>query len=599
MEQKKAAFLVRCSTNKQDYDRQVEDLLREAERFGFIVYEPIFGEHITGKDDSTKRDRLSIMRMKNDAVEHKFDVVLISEVSRLSRDTVSGRVYVREMCNLGIPMYFRDKRNWTIDLETGDLNEGFIRELGGYFDGAADYLKSLKTQVASGRRTQLSNNLMTIGRPPIGYKRRGGKDRWTKSEIIIDEELSPMIKDIFDLYLEEESTLKSVSLDISHRYKRVSVSHVYQILTRESYATGKMVVSLSDPDRKKQAPEEYVITFDPIVEKEKFDLVQVKLNKNRSSKVPYPEQKTRPLSRLIRCSSCGHAFSPRQRSGDKPGEKYRMIGDKIDLVWLCCSRINNSCECNSHINLNDEKLTSIIWGLVKKELLPYADLNKDEREEKTIYAKKKLEEAEEHIVLCQKEIQGTEILSKRAYTAYINAPESTVELALKNYNETLVQIQKTKSNAEQEISRMNEQIKRCKDTIEYYSRTEVTEEYINSIKDNDEEKRKFFVQLIDKIIPYSFEQGKFVLELYTVNDVYYIIMDARVKKNRLAYYVPLAFGLWQDSNEFSLNDRKRDAYFIVRNYKMLEIPKQVTDPSHVSYVDMKDLCALNEWIYKY
>lgn len=57
----RAAFLIRCSTKKQDYERQVNDLTRLAKKFGYTSSDNmIFGEHITGKDDASKRDRQSI-----------------------------------------------------------------------------------------------------------------------------------------------------------------------------------------------------------------------------------------------------------------------------------------------------------------------------------------------------------------------------------------------------------------------------------------------------------------------------------------------------------------------------------------------------------
>ena len=51
----RAAFLIRCSTKKQDYERQVNDLTRLAKKFGYTSSDNmIFGEHITGKDDASK-----------------------------------------------------------------------------------------------------------------------------------------------------------------------------------------------------------------------------------------------------------------------------------------------------------------------------------------------------------------------------------------------------------------------------------------------------------------------------------------------------------------------------------------------------------------
>jgi len=81
----RAAFLIRCSTKKQDYERQVNDLTRLAKKFGYTSSDNmIFGEHITGKDDASKRDRQSIQRLKDAAINKEFDVVLVSEVSRIT-----------------------------------------------------------------------------------------------------------------------------------------------------------------------------------------------------------------------------------------------------------------------------------------------------------------------------------------------------------------------------------------------------------------------------------------------------------------------------------------------------------------------------------
>ena len=72
-----AAFLVRCSTDSQDYQRQLEDLKRVADNFGYTVKDKnIFGEYITGKDDVTVRDRKSIERLRFAAERGEFDVIL-------------------------------------------------------------------------------------------------------------------------------------------------------------------------------------------------------------------------------------------------------------------------------------------------------------------------------------------------------------------------------------------------------------------------------------------------------------------------------------------------------------------------------------------
>ena len=102
----KAAFLIRCSTKNQDLDRQTRDLTRLAKSLGYEydIENLVFGEKITGKDDVTIKNRESIDKLLRAAKEQKFDVVLVAEVSRMSRDPASGRVYVRQLINMSIPV---------------------------------------------------------------------------------------------------------------------------------------------------------------------------------------------------------------------------------------------------------------------------------------------------------------------------------------------------------------------------------------------------------------------------------------------------------------------------------------------------------------
>ena len=113
----KAALLIRCSTKNQDLDRQTRDLTRLAKSLGYEydIENLVFGEKITGKDDVTIKNRESIDKLLRAAKEQKFDVVLVAEVSRMSRDPASGRVYVRQLINMSIPVYFRDIDTWTIN----------------------------------------------------------------------------------------------------------------------------------------------------------------------------------------------------------------------------------------------------------------------------------------------------------------------------------------------------------------------------------------------------------------------------------------------------------------------------------------------------
>ena len=233
--------------------------------------------------------------------------------------------------------------------------------------------------------------------------------------------------------------MKSVALAISAKYNtRKTVSGVQQILARAEYYNGEYTVYMTDPDNKDKEPEPFTLTFDPLIDKETYDKATEKRKTNKSTKEPYPKQTTHPLSRLIKCPYCGHSFSPRVRSGDVQGTKYRMINGKRAYSWICMTRITNAGVCDSHVNLNDEKACAVIWELIKKELLAFADLERDQRDEKIDSARQKLKDAEVQISLYQEQINKTDNIVKRAYNAYMNAPEDVMDMVLQKDSKMLL-----------------------------------------------------------------------------------------------------------------------------------------------------------------
>jgi hypothetical protein len=599
---REAALLVRCSTDKQDYERQLEDLRIISERFGLHVKEPehIYGEYITGKDDTTKQDRLSIIRLRSAAERKEFDVVLISEVSRMSRDSVSGRVYVRQFCNLGIPVYFRDKMKWTMNPDTLEEDESFIKELGLYFDGAAEYLKSMKTQIASGRRASLRNNQLVIGHVPFGYKKRGGTDRRHKSELIIDEETAPIVREIFSLYIQEGESLKTVSLAISAKYKiKKTVSGIQQVLARPEYYTGRYTVYMSDPDNKKKPSEPFTLTFDPLIDQATFEAAKAKREDKKSSRTPYPKQQVYPLTRLIKCPFCGHSFSPRARSGDNKGEKYRIINGKIAYSWLCCTRINNAGDCLSHINLNNEKLETILWDFIKEELLDFADPHKDNRHEKIALLEKEIREAESAIPKYMEEIANAKKRAKRAHTVYMDAVEVFPEEAQRNYLEELQKAKALQEDYTKEIDALKKQIQVKQNTIEYYRNSTITPQYLQSIENNMDGKRIIFKQLIETIEPYSLSPGVVVLDISTINGNYYILFDGNQRgEKRIAHYIAQPFIKWHPETKGKLQMYEPNSYFTLKNIDIFETFEEL-NLNHASFSDIQCLCALNGWVLPY
>ena len=385
----KAAFLIRCSTKNQDLDRQTRDLTRLAKSLGYEydIENLVFGEKITGKDDVTIKNRESIDKLLRAAKEQKFDVVLVAEVSRMSRDPASGRVYVRQLINMSIPVYFRDIDTWTINPDNGKRVRDAEQVIGAAFDAAWKYLRSLKTQVASGRRNELDNNQISVGQPFFGYTRYGGKDKSKKNCWIVDEVAAEVVVFVFNEYIKDGSTLKSTALATTAKYgellgRKFSVGSIEHILTYESYHTGIKKISLTDPDT--EEIEVFDVKVPILVDTELFEKATAKRKNNRVKSEPYPKQTTYILSKLLKCPYCGYTMTPRAKGNDSRGkttnERYRIINGKKALSWLCMSGINNATSCNNRISVANEKAEPIIWELIKKELIVFANLNNEERE---------------------------------------------------------------------------------------------------------------------------------------------------------------------------------------------------------------------------
>lgn len=599
---KEAAFLVRCSTDKQDYERQIEDLSIVAERFNFHVDEShIYGEYITGKDDTTKQDRISIIKLRAAAENRKFDVILVAEVSRMSRDSVSGRVYVRQFCNLGIPIYFRDKMKWTIDPQTMREDESFIKELGLYFDGAAEYLKSMKTQIASGRRAALRNNQLIMGHVPFGYKKRGGKDKRTRNELVVDNEKALIVQDIFSMYIEDGASLKSVTLAIDAKYGiRKTTATVYQILCREEYSTGKFTIHMKDPDNKDNPPEPFILTSEPIITPELYAASKQKREASRTHGVVYPAQQEHVLSKLIKCPFCGYSFSPKKRSSGIPGVKYRMFNGKEAYSWVCMTRICHAAgNCDSHVNLNDEKVETILWAFLKNELMDFADPQKDSREERIQYFTQKIEEAKTQIPLYEQEIKKADSLQRRAYQAYVNAPEEAESIALENYNNTLLKAKRMKDDYTSEIEALKKKIASCEGSIRYYNQTNLTPHYLESIEKEAAEKRKIVLQLIERIRPFAIRNGVVILELTTINGLYYILFDGNQRgEKKIAHYIASPFATWHTEISGALKPYEINSYFSLKNTDIYRVPDNI-NPTHVSFKEMQTICFTNNWTLPY
>lgn len=617
----KAAFLIRCSTKNQDLDRQTRDLTRLAKSLGYEydIENLVFGEKITGKDDVTIKNRESIDKLLRAAKEQKFDVVLVAEVSRMSRDPASGRVYVRQLINMSIPVYFRDIDTWTINPDNGKRVRDAEQVIGAAFDAAWKYLRSLKTQVASGRRNELDNNQISVGQPFFGYTRYGGKDKSKKNCWIVDEVAAEVVVFVFNEYIKDGSTLKSTALATTAKYgellgRKFSVGSIEHILTYESYHTGIKKISLTDPDT--EEIEVFDVKVPILVDTELFEKATAKRKNNRVKSEPYPKQTTYILSKLLKCPYCGYTMTPRAKGNDSRGkttnERYRIINGKKALSWLCMSGINNATSCNNRISIANEKAEPIIWELIKKELIVFANLNNEGRElkveeltEKITHLASNIDNYNAHKSSLQKQLS-------KAYTVATMADESVLAMAMTEFNKTARNIRKEMSDCDSAIEQIKGEIDNLVNLKIFYSQPNLPSDIIEKAETDEAEKRKLVKELINKIVPYkitTFKKqhrdrglvtlnfGVVLLEVYTVNGIYYVFYNANDRGDiRQAYYISGVFAKFQNSiNKFDAY--KEGEYFVISNADMVMETEEIDELITVN--QMVEIAINNGWVLSY
>lgn len=114
----KTVIFARVSTSSQEYERQVNELMILANGNAWSV-EAIFAEKVSGAKSNSERAEL--IRMVNYIESNHIDKVLVSELSRLGRDTLQVLEVIEMLNSKGISLYIHNYNIETLTKE-GKVN---------------------------------------------------------------------------------------------------------------------------------------------------------------------------------------------------------------------------------------------------------------------------------------------------------------------------------------------------------------------------------------------------------------------------------------------------------------------------------------------
>ena len=175
----KTVIFARVSTSVQEYDRQVNELTMLANANGWSV-ESVFAEKISGAKANTERTEL--LSMINYIEVNHIDKVLVTELSRLGRDTLQMLEVIELLNSKGISLYIQ---NYNIETLT---KEGKVNAMSQFLitilaEVARMERKTIRERVESGYKNFRANG-GKVGRK-LGYQ---------KSESMMKEQYTEEIK---------------------------------------------------------------------------------------------------------------------------------------------------------------------------------------------------------------------------------------------------------------------------------------------------------------------------------------------------------------------------------------------------------------------
>ena len=273
--------------------------------------------------------RPQLLKLLDDARQHKFDIVYTKSVSRLARNTEDLLQTVRELRELGIKVLFEKE---AIDT----------------FNPTAETMLTLAASVAENELRIYSDNMrwsirhrykegwISVGNGLLGYT----MNKETNELTVVPSE-AETVRRIFELYLQGYG-LAPIAMILSQEKRKNrrgetewTTPAIRSILRNEKYKgcslCQKRVVELGVyKENDNLAPKFYMEnTHEAIISPEDYDKVQEEFLRRASPKIIGSTRPSYAFSGKMSCGCCGGKYAHKIRNCNKPWRSE---------IWMCVQR---------------------------------------------------------------------------------------------------------------------------------------------------------------------------------------------------------------------------------------------------------------------
>jgi len=348
---KRVAAYCRVSTDLKEQETSFESQVQHytdtiSKRTDWDLVDIYADDGISG---TTTTKRTEFLRMINECMAGKIDMIITKSISRFARNTEDCLHFVRKLKDKRIAVYFETENIDTM----GSGGELLLTILSGM---AQDSSRNQSDVTKWGILRQFES-----GRVLVNTTRFLGYDKNEDGELVINEEQAELVRRVFREYLEGKSYNAIAKELTKDKIKTVTGnekwwdSTISGMLENEKYYGAALLqktitvnfLTHKRTNNKGQSPK-YMIDENhlPIIDKEIFDKVQDEKERRallRGNLVGdrHKYSSKYPFSAKVFCGNCGNIFKRRQWNSTNTSKK---------VVWQCKTYImdgKNACRAKA------------------------------------------------------------------------------------------------------------------------------------------------------------------------------------------------------------------------------------------------------------
>lgn len=373
----KAAIYLRLSKEDREVNNSI-DIQREiTTKYAKEHNYNIVDEYIDNGYSGILSSRPELDRLMIDIVRNKVNMVIVKDMSRLTRD--------KNLTSYYTDIFFPDNDVRLISVtefvDTGERYEiDDVVAIRGIVNQS--YLEDISKKIKSVKRNFKEQGKFIEASVAYGYK----KDKTDKQKIVIDENVAPIIREIYSLYLKGigpskiAERLNNRNIETPSQYLKLKVigkywtkSIINRILTNPIYA-GYMVLNKYDTSfklKKRNVTPKYQYelienTHEAIVSKEDFEETQQKRgNRTKNDNKSYLYL----LKGLVYCKNCGRKMTYKNSKPVRIDKNGKITGNPNDIGYFICEEHYRHIEiCNQPNKTMENDLNEVVLKKVSDRL---------------------------------------------------------------------------------------------------------------------------------------------------------------------------------------------------------------------------------------